>query len=300
MPHAPCLYILTLICYISYQSRPGSPRDLKRGNIMNLVFLGFGTIAGIIYAAIENGNLPGIKATGVLDPALSNEKAEKLGESGVPVFKNLDEAVSSSPDLVVEAASQQAAKDHVPFILSRGIDVLSLSVGAYLDPKVMDRISKEAEGSLYISSGALPCMDAVKAASLGTLNRVELTTRKRPRALLGAPGLDLLPLDIAALKEPYTVFQGNAADAVRLFPANVNIAATLSLAGVGGEKTRVKIIADPDLQVNIHELHLAGDFGTFAATIECLPSANPKTSMIAASSAISVLKNLKRKIKIGN
>jgi len=267
---------------------------------MKLVFLGFGTIANLIYSEIKQGKLPGIEAIGVLDPVLQREKAGELSAYGFSVFKDLEEVVSRSPDLVVEAASQQAAKENVPFILSHGIDVLSLSVGAYLDRGVMDQIKKSARGRLYISSGALPCVDAVKAASMGRIDRVELITRKRPKALLGAPGLNQQDVDIESITEAYTVFQGNAAEAVKLFPANVNIAATLSLAGIGPEKTLVKIIADPDLKVNVHQLHLSGDFGILDATIECLPSSNPKTSLIAASSAITVLKNFNSMVKIGN
>lgn len=267
---------------------------------MKLIFLGFGTIANLIYSEIKQEKLPGIEAIGVLDPALKREKAGELSKYGFSVFKDLEEIVSRSPDLVVEAASQQAAKENVPFILSHGIDVLSLSVGAYLDRGVMDQIKKSAKGRLYISSGALPCVDAVKAASMGRIDRVELITRKRPKALLGAPGLSQQDVDIENITEAYTVFQGNAAEAVKLFPANVNIAATLSLAGIGPEKTLVKIIADPDLKVNVHQLHLSGDFGNLDATIECLPSSNPKTSLIAASSAITVLKNFNSMVKIGN
>lgn len=259
---------------------------------MRLVFLGFGTIGRIIYSEIKRKALADLQVTGTLDPALSGEAIRELEGKGLTVFHRLEEIVQNGPDLVVEAASQQAAKECVPVLLAQGIDVLSMSVGAYLDLEIMEKIRAGGKGRLFFSSGALPGVDVLKAAAVREIKSAELTTRKHPRALIGAPGLAGLKVDIKTITEALTVFSGSASEAVKLFPANVNIAATLSLAGIGPERTKVTIIADPSVQTNIHSIHLSGDFGIFNATIECLPSSNPKTSLIAALSAVALLESM--------
>jgi aspartate dehydrogenase len=266
---------------------------------MRVAFLGFGTIGRIIYSELVTRRSPGLATMGVLDPALSAEVRRELERDRVRIFADLDELIRVRPDLVVEAASQRAAKESVPRLLAEGLDVLSMSVGAYLDPDVMAKIRGERRGRLFLSSGALPGVDVLKAAAVRRITSAELTTRKHPRSLAGAPGLAGVDFDLETLREARPVFSGSAQEAVRLFPANVNIAATLSLAGIGPERTRVTIIADPGAQMNIHTVSLRGDFGTFTATIECLPSSNPKTSLVAALSAVALLEGMVSPLRIG-
>lgn len=267
---------------------------------MDLVFLGFGTIANIIVSELEKEKMTEMKVRGALDPVITGERKKELQAKGISIYGGIEEIAARSPDLVIEAANHEVAKKYIPYLLSKGIDVLSMSVGAYLDPGVMEQIRNEALGKLYISSGALPCVDTIKAAAIRSITSVQLTTRKRPLALAGAPGLADLDVDLEKITEPLVVFDGNALEAVKVFPANVNIAATLSLAGVGPQNTMVKIIADPSVSRNIHNVVVEGDFGKLESTVECMPSENPKTSMIAALSAISLLKGFTGKIKIGS
>jgi len=267
---------------------------------MDLVFVGYGTIAHIIESELKKQKMSEIKIVGILDPAVSDDQAKELFAENILVFKNIDQLVERKPDLVIEAANAEVAKKYTPILLSKGINVMSMSVGAYLDPVVMKQINSEAKANLYLSSGALPCVDTVKAASVRGIDVVQLITRKRPLALAGAPGLADLDIELDKITEPLVVFDGNAIEACKAFPANVNIAATLSLAGIGPVKTKVKIIADPSVERNIHSIFVKGDFGKLESTIECLPSENPKTSLIAGLSAISLLKNLVAPIKIGS
>lgn len=267
---------------------------------MDLVFIGYGTIAHIIGAELKTQHMAEIKIVGVLDPVITEDQTRELFAENISVYKDIDQVIERKPDLVIEAANAAVAKKYTPFLLSKGINVMSMSVGAYLDPEVMKKIRNEARGRLYLSSGALPCVDAVKAASVRGINLVQLTTRKRPLALSGAPGLSDLDVELDKIKEPCVVFEGNAIEAVKAFPANVNIAATLSLAGVGPLRTNVKIIADPSVTRNIHTILVEGDFGKLESTIECMPSENPKTSLIAALSAIALLKDLISPVKIGS
>ncbi|MEI8189303.1 MAG: aspartate dehydrogenase [candidate division NC10 bacterium] len=266
---------------------------------MRVAFLGFGTIGRIIYSELVTRRPPGLDITGCMDPALSAEARRELERDGVRIFADLGELMKDRPDLVVEAASQRAAKESVPRLLTEGIDVLSMSVGAYLDPDVMAEIRGQSRGKLFLSSGALPGVDVLKAAAVRGITCAELTTRKHPKSLAGAPGLASVDCDLETLREARLVFSGSAQEAVRLFPANVNIAATLSLAGIGPERTRVTIIADPGVRMNIHTVSLRGEFGAFTATIECLPSSNPKTSLVAALSAVALLEGMVSPLRIG-
>jgi aspartate dehydrogenase len=264
-------------------------------NKMNVAFLGYGAIARIIHKTLSGK--AEFNFVGIFDPYLTEDDAVNLQGLHCIRYGSLHDILAAKPDVVVEAANQTAAKENVPFILAAGIDVLSLSVGAYIDDLFMQKISEvnrdAKSGRIYFPSGALPGVDVLKAACIKSVESVELITRKPPRALAGAPGFD------ASLPGCNVVFSGCAREAVRLFPANVNIAATLSLAGIGPEKTHVTIIADPEVQVNVHQVIIRGEFGDFEATIRCKPSENPKTSMIAALSAIAALKNLVSQCRIG-
>jgi len=262
---------------------------------MNIVLLGYGAIARIIHKTLSGK--AEFKFVGVYDPYLREEDAVYLQGLQCVRLASLQDILAAGPEVVVEAANQTAAKETVPFLLAAGIDVLSLSVGAYLDDlfrqKIADISREPKSGRLYFPSGALPGVDVLKAACIKPVDSVELITRKPPGALAGAPGFD------ASLPGCNVVFSGSAREAVRLFPANVNIAATLSLAGIGPDKTHVTIIADPEVQMNVHQVIIRGEFGEFEATIRCKPSENPKTSMIAALSAIAALENLVSQCRIG-
>ena len=263
----------------------------------NIAFLGFGTIARIIHKTLSDESETLFNFIGVLDPNLPEETYARLQMLGFKGYHSLEELIAHSPDMVVEASNQEVARKNVPLILAAGIDVLSLSVGAYIDQSILETLTniqrEQKTGRLFLPSGALPGVDVIKAACVQGVESVELITRKPPKALIGAPGFD------ACNDDYHEVFSGTAREAVKLFPANINIAATLSLAGLGQDKTRVTIIADPTVKMNVHQVLIRGEFGEFEATIRCKPSENPKTSMIAALSAIVALKNVVSPYQIG-
>ncbi len=218
------------------------------------------------------------------------DKAVRLAEElkfKPKVAKSFEEFVSLEMDLVVEAASQKAVRDYGERILESGKDLMVLSVGA-LDEKFLKKLERVARRNgkrVYIPSGAIVGIDGVKAVS-DMIAEVELITRKNPKAF----GL--------RTEKPTILFEGSAKDAIRLFPQNVNIAATLSLAGVGYERTRVKIIADPDVEKNVHEIRVRGDFGEIV-TITKNVKMNDRTSLLAALSAVRLLKDLEGVVVIG-
>ncbi|VVB68589.1 putative L-aspartate dehydrogenase [uncultured archaeon] len=163
----------------------------------------------------------------------------------------------------------------------------------------MKTLAEEHGSRIYIPSGAISGLDGLKSASIGTIRKVTLTTTKNPKGLEGAPYIRENKVDLEALKEPAVIFEGSAAEAVKAFPANVNVAATLCLAAREG-KVRVKIIADPNINVNRHEIMAEGDFGQIFTRVENVPSPkNPKTSYLAALSAIATLRSIVEPLKIG-
>ncbi|MBI4708486.1 MAG: DUF108 domain-containing protein, partial [Candidatus Omnitrophica bacterium] len=153
---------------------------------------------------------------------------------------------------------------------------------------------------IYLPSGAICGLDGVKSASLGRIDKVTLTTRKPPRSLEGAPYLVSKGINLSQIKQETLLFEGTAEEAIRGFPQNVNVCATLSIAGIGPEKTRVKIITSPFYTSNIHEVEAEGAFGRLTVRTENVPSPqNPKTSYLAALSAIATLKQILEPVKIG-
>lgn len=219
-----------------------------------------------------------------------------------PMVVKIDDMVDLV-DLVVECASQQAVKGVAIPTLKNGKSIMIMSVGALIDEGLFDeikRLSHENNSRVYLPSGAIAGLDALKSAYVGGLSSVTLITRKPPHSLEGCSCFEDEGLDISSIEEERLVFEGSADEAVKLFPANVNVAASLSIAGIGAEHTTVKVIADPKLSRNTHELHVVGEFGEFKTRVENLPSpSNPKTSYLAALSAIATLKKIVDPIQVG-
>jgi len=179
-----------------------------------------------------------------------------------------------------------------------------MSVGALLDEHLLRRVKDAAEKSgrrVIIPSGALGGVDALKAAKLGGIRSVTLTTRKHPDSLRYSPYFKGKIEDLTGSKEPYVVFEGTAEEAVKAFPASVNVSATLSLAGIGGRETKVRIVADPKVSENIHEVEVEGGFGRMKVIMENVKHhSNPKTSYLAVLSAIETLKSVSSTgVKVG-
>jgi aspartate dehydrogenase len=194
-------------------------------------------------------------------------------------------------DLVVEAASEDAVAQYAETILSKGIDLMAMSVGALADDSLLARLRNAAEknnSKLIIPSGAIAGLDGIRSGAVGRLDTITLTTTKNPKSL----GLDTNSKSL--------IFEGSAREAVKKFPKNVNVAASLALAGMGFEKTKVRIVAEPEATRNRHEIFVNGEFGKMTIRVENLPSPdNPKTSYLAAMSAVAAIRKLNEGIIIG-
>lgn len=220
--------------------------------------------------------------------------------------ESLEELVQQV-DVVMEAASQAAVVEFGPEVLKAGRDLIILSAGALLDRdllEAMDQAAAAGNSRYHVPSGALAGLDGLKSAMAGQLESVTLITRKPPASLGDVDYIkDELGLDqktLAAIKEPQILFEGPASEAVKKFPKNVNVAATLSLAGLGPDLTTVKVVADPTLERNTHTVHVTGDFGEMNVTVANVPSLrNPRTSHLAALSAIATLRGLWGSMRVG-
>ena len=255
-------------------------------SVMVAGILGCGAIASIITNSAAKGEL---NADLRFFHDVDMERAENLASQvdGIAV-EDVNDMVDNV-DLVIEAASQDAVVKVVPQILKMGKDVIIMSMGALIDldfRNYLGRIAEENNSRIYAPSGAVVGLDGIKAASIGEINEVSLVTRKPPESL----GI--------SVDTETVLYEGKAGDAVRKFPANINVAAALSIAY--GREVDVKIIADPNVSRNCHEVCVAGDFGEFRTTTENETCAtNPKTSVLAAYSVVKLIKSLNNNLNVG-
>jgi aspartate dehydrogenase len=258
--------------------------------MLRVGIVGMGVI-GTAVAKAASGDIPGVTLAGVTvrDPAKA---------AGYPAYP-LDALVGRC-DLIVEAATQAALREFGPTVLAAGKHLMVLSVGALVG--VLDEWARLAEKHgcrILVPSGAIAGLDGVKGAREGTITSVTMETRKPPRGLAGAPYIEERRIDLDAISEETLIFEGPAAEAVKAFPANVNVVAALSLAGVGPERTRIKLFAVPGQQRNQHRITVEGEFGRLVIEVENVPSANPRTGILSYLSAIAMLRELGAPVRVG-
>lgn len=201
------------------------------------------------------------------------------------------EILTDRADLVIECTSPQAVPQLVHHVLEKGKDIMVMSVGGLIGNMEIFSLARKKKCRLILPSGAICGLDGLKAASIGRIKKVTLTSRKSPQGLKDAPYIRQNAIDLDSMLQEQVIFEGTSEQAVTGFPKNINVSALLSIAGVGPQETRVKIIAVPGLGVNIHEVEVEGDFGKLMTRTENIPfPENPKTSFLAALSAVATLK----------
>ena len=255
--------------------------------------LGCGAIGTQISLAIESGKIPA-ELTHVYDFERSKSEALVSKLKKKPVIVDNPHMLSSNPvDIVVEAASQDAVRNHALSIIQNRKDLMIMSVGALLEESVLEVLfdaCKEFGKKIYMPSGAIAGLDSIRAVR-DELDSITLVTTKNPKSLTGARFFEINKTDPTKISELTVLFEGPAKEAVGLFPANINVAALLSLVGIGSMRTQVKVVADPATSKNTHRIEAAGKFGRISITVENVPDpSNPKTSRLAILSAIECLR----------
>ena len=216
------------------------------------------------------------------------------------VSSSLDYLVKMA-DLVIEAADASSSLAIARSVLSKGRDIIVMSVGGIAtNINQLRNLARKKKARLYVPSGAICGIDALKAASQGKINRVVLITRKNPKSFQNSDYIKQEGIRLDKIKSDTVLFSGNARQAIKFFPQNINVAATLSIVGIGQARTQVKIVACPKLKRNIHEIYIESDAGTISTRVENLVHPdNPKTSLLAVLSAIATLRRILEPVRVG-
>lgn len=266
---------------------------------MKIALAGFGAIGGAVARRVLADGIPGIQLVAV--SARDHEKAratlKTMNGAAVQVVGLAD--LAGMADLVIECAPAALMDSIAQPVLRAGKKLLVLSAGALLPRPELLELAKKHGGQIIVPTGALLGLDAVCAAAEGEIQSVQMTTRKPPNGLTGAPYLVENGIRVDNVREPLRVFSGSARDAAKGFPANVNVAVALSLAGIGPDRTRIDIWADPTVTRNTHRIQVESDSARIDMTIENIPSENPKTGRITALSVIAALRKIHAPLRVG-
>jgi aspartate dehydrogenase len=264
----------------------------------NVALIGCGTIGTQLALAIESGNIANASLLGLFDIVNSNAKSLKSRlKSNPELYADFDGLINSSADIIIEAASQQAVRDFGKRIIEANKDIMIMSVGALADATFLAQLLESAAvtngpNRIYIPTGAIAGIDAIRSVR-NQIDSLTLTTTKSPKALAGAPFFETSEVSLDDITKITAIYEGSAAKAVKLFPSNVNVAAVLSLAGIGADKTKVRIVVDPQATTNQHEIMATGSFGDIKISVNNVTSpGNPKTSFLAILSAIECLRSI--------
>jgi aspartate dehydrogenase len=258
---------------------------------------GLGTIGRALARKLDEG-VAGLRlaAVAVRDPATAAPFLATLSRapSVVPLA-----GLAEHADIVVECAPAQLLPQIAEPALAAGKRVVVLSAGALLSHSHLQDLATRHGAQILVPTGALIGLDAVTAAAEGSIHSVRLITRKPPLGLAGAPFLVEHRIDLDGIRQPLKVFSGTAREAAKGFPANLNVAAALSLAGIGPERTLVEIWADPAVSRNTHRIEVEADSARFSMSIENVPSENPRTGRITALSVIALLRKIVAPLRVG-
>jgi aspartate dehydrogenase len=268
----------------------------KRGE-MRIAIAGLGSIGSTLARELDRG-IDGmvLSAVAVRDP--EKHRAFLGGLRAAPALLPI-ERLWEAADVVVECAPSRYLRGIVEPVITRGKTAIVLSAGALLEHEDLVGLATENGGQIMVPTGALIGLDAVTAAAVGTIHSVRMVSRKPIEGLRGAPFIVQNAMDIDNLREPLKLFEGTAREAAKGFPANLNVAVALSLAGIGPDRTMVEIWADPSVTRNIHRIEVEADSARFSMSIENVPSENPRTGLITALSVIALLRKQRAPLRVG-
>jgi aspartate dehydrogenase len=271
---------------------------MSRSEPTRIALAGMGAIGLRVAQALDEG-IPGYSLTAVAarDKRAASERLRRL-RYPVPVVDI--EALETLADCVIECAPAALLPRIATPFLRAGKTAIVLSAGGLLDNDALIALAREHGGQIVVPTGALIGLDAVTAAAEETIRSVRMISRKPVAALLGAPFLAERNLRLEAITEPVKLFEGSAREAARGFPANLNVAVALALAGIGPDRTMIEIWADPALQRNTHRIEVDADAARFSMSIEGVPSENPRTGRMTALSVIAYLRKRTAPLRVGS
>jgi aspartate dehydrogenase len=265
---------------------------------LRIALAGFGAIGGTVATRLDRG-IPGLRLTAVSARDPDKARQRMALSQPVPVLPLAE--LCERGDVVVECAPAAVFREVAEPTIEAGRILMPASIGQLLEHDDLIARAERTGARIIVPTGALLGLDAVRAAAEGTIHAVTMVTRKPPRGLAGAPYLEQNGIVLDGLTAPRKVFEGSAREGARGFPANVNVAAALSLAGIGPDRTRLEIWADPGVTRNTHRIVVEADSARFEMTIENVPSEdNPRTGKITALSVIAALRALSATLKVGS
>jgi len=270
---------------------------------MRVGLLGGGTIGRLVLQNVKRNTLAGIEIVALAGRGAASRGAQLAGEFGIPYVIGREALLERRPQVVLEAASHDAVREHLVALLEARVSVIVLSAGALADDalrEAAEQAAARAGARLYVPSGGIGGLDALKAACAAGVEEVTIQVAKPPAAWQGIAYVEAMRVDLDRLREPRTLFEGPVREGVPHFPQNVNIAAVLALAGIGWERTRLKVVADPALTLNTHTIRVSGPTGRFSIVLENVPAPeNPKTSWLACYSALAALRAIQSDVRYG-
>jgi aspartate dehydrogenase len=265
--------------------------------VSRVAIAGLGAIGTSVAKAIDAG-IEGVTLSAVSAQSIDKHRDWLAQLKSSPAVLPI-EALADVADIVIECAPSRLVRSIVAPVVSRGKTAIVLSAGALLENDDLIALARKHGGQIVVPTGALIGLDAVTAAAVGTVHSARMVTRKPPRGFAGAPYVVAHAIDVDGITAPRKIFEGAAREAAKGFPANINVAVALSLAGIGPDRTMVEIWADPTVTRNVHRIEVDSDSARFSMTIENIPSENPKTGRITALSVIACLHKLHAPLRVG-
>jgi aspartate dehydrogenase len=269
---------------------------IEKKNI-RVAIAGLGAV-GLKLASALHAGVPGLTLVAV-SAHRTGPARERLAKLGVDAPVLPIGELEPLADLVVECAPAALLSSIARPFLEKGKSAMVLSAGALLANMDLVDLARVTGGQIIVPTGALIGLDAVTAAAEGKIESVRMITRKPVKGLVGAPYLVQNNIDIEAITEPLRIFSGSPRDAAVGFPANLNVAVALGLAGIGVDETQLEIWADPALTRNTHTIEVVSDCATFSMSIANVPSENPKTGAITALSVLACLRKIGGPLRVG-
>lgn len=270
---------------------------------MRIGIVGGGVMGRLFLNYIRAGELPDAQVVAVAGRNVRSKGKLLADEFKVPFTVGLEALLAQKPEVVIESAGHDAVREYGEALLTHGISFIVLSGGVLADDALRARLEAAAaqhKALLYVPSGGIGGLDALKAVNAAGIESVTIVVTKPAIAWKGIPYVEKMGFDMDKITGPTVLYEGPVRQGAGYFPANVNIAAVLSLAGIGFDRTMMKVVADPALKFNTHTIEIKGKTGSVSLRFENVPAPeNPKTAWLACYSALAALKELKGTVRYG-